>query len=80
MGKGFWIKRFIVVLVGAFVVIAGAQMLKGHEVLYSITQGAIWSFLSAIVFTAARLYQSRQGQHCAICKDTPEMQDDSGRK
>lgn len=74
MGTTFWIKRFLVVLVGAFVIIGAAQMLKGHDLPYSVTQAAIWGSITATVFTVARLYQSRRGQHCAICKDTPEMQ------
>lgn len=73
MGTAFWIKRFLTVLVGASVVIGGAQMLKGHGLQYCATQGAIWGFLSATVFTGARVFQSRRGQHCAICRDTPKM-------
>lgn len=74
MGAAFWIKRFLIVLVGAFVIIGAAQMLKGHALLYSAAQGAIWGAITATVFTAARFFQSRVGQHCAVCKDTPEMQ------
>ncbi len=74
MSTGFWVKRFLTVLVGAFVIICAAQLLKGHDVAYSVSQAAIWSTLSALVFTAARFFQARRGQHCAICKDTPEMQ------
>jgi len=69
----FWIKRFFTVLMGAFVVIGVVQMLKGHDVPYSVTQAAIWSVAAATVFTVGRLYQSHRGRHCAICKDTPEM-------
>jgi hypothetical protein len=78
MGTAFWIKRFLTVLVGAFVIICVAQMLKGHDFYYAATQGAIWGVITATVFTVARLYQSSKAQHCAICKDTPEMQQ-SGR-
>lgn len=74
MGTGFWIKRFLVVLAGAFAVICAAQLLKGHDLAYSATQGVIWSAISATVFTVARFFQARRGRHCAICKDTPEMQ------
>lgn len=74
MGTVFWIKRFFTVLAGAFLVICAAQMLKGHALPYAATEAAIWGTISATVFTAARLYQSRKGQHCAICQDTPEMQ------
>ncbi|HWU76162.1 MAG TPA: hypothetical protein VN043_06645 [Rhodanobacter sp.] len=73
MGTTFWIKRFLAVLVGSFVIIGAAQMLKGHDSRYSLTQAAIWGAITATVFTVGRLYQSRRGQHCAICKDTPEM-------
>jgi hypothetical protein len=70
----FWIKRFLTVLVGAFVIIGAAQLIKSKDIPYALTQGAIWSVISASVFTVARIFQSRRGQHCAVCKDTPEMQ------
>lgn len=76
MSTGFWVKRFLTVLVGAFAIICVAQLLKGHGLAYSATQGAIWGTLSAAIFTVARFFQAKRGQHCAICKDTPEMQQD----
>ena len=80
MGTIFWIKRFLTVFVGAFVIIGTAQMLKGHDLPYSVSQGAIWSAMAATVFTVTRFFRSRRGQHCAVCKDTPEMQQiDHGR-
>lgn len=74
MGKGFWIKRFLLVLVAAFAVICAAQLLKGRALDYATTHAALWSVVTALVFTGARYFQARRGQHCAICKDTPEMQ------
>jgi hypothetical protein len=74
VGTGFWIRRFLIVLAGAFVIICVAQLLKGQNLAYSATQGAIWGAVSATVFTVARFFQARRGQHCAICNDTPEMQ------
>lgn len=73
MGTTFWIKRFFTVLMGAFIVIGVVQMLKGHDLRYSVTEAAIWGVITATVFTVGRLYQSHRGRHCAICKDTPEM-------
>jgi hypothetical protein len=73
MGTAFWIRRFLTVLVLVGVIVALVQWLKGHSWQYASTQGAIWGSLSAAVFTVARIYQSRRKQHCAICKDTPEM-------
>lgn len=73
---GFWIKRFLAVLAGAFAIICVAQLLKGHDVAYAATQAAIWSIVSGLVFTVARFFQSRRGQHCVVCKDTLEMRQD----
>jgi len=73
MGIKFWIRRFVTVFFGALLVIAGAQMLKGRGVSYAIRQGFLWAAISASVFTLGRMYQSRRGQHCAICNDTPEI-------
>lgn len=78
MGIGFWIRRFLTVLAGAFAVICAAQLLKGHGLMYSASQGLFWAIVAAAVFTGSRIYQSRRGQHCAICKDTPEMQQQNG--
>ena len=73
MGASFWIRRFLTVLFSAFVIIGGVQLLKGHSPSYAAFQAAVWSLLSATVFTVSRFFQARRGQHCALCKDTPEM-------
>jgi len=73
VGTAFWVRRFFTVLVLVGIIVALAQWAKGNTFQYAITQGAIWGCVSAAVFTVARIYQSRRKQHCAICKDTPEM-------
>ena len=77
MGKAFWIRRSLSVFALAFLVIAAAQFLKGHKLAYAATQAALWSLVASTVFTASRIYQSRRGQHCALCRDTPEMHSDN---
>ncbi len=79
MGTAFWIRRFLVVLVWAFAIIGVAQWAKGHDVGYAATQGAIWGLISAAIFTAARYRQAGKGQHCALCKDTPEMNNEEDK-
>jgi hypothetical protein len=74
MGTAFWVRRFLFVFAIAVCVISVAQFLKGHDLRYSLTQGLIWAAISASIFTGARIYQSSKGVHCAICRDTPEMQ------
>ncbi|MBD3668966.1 MAG: hypothetical protein HUJ16_13445 [Kangiella sp.] len=77
MGYSLWIKRFITILTAAFIVIAGAQYLKNNDLSYALLQGAIWAPITATLFTVSRFFQAKRGQHCALCKDTPEMRDES---
>jgi hypothetical protein len=72
VGTAFWIRRFFTVFAAAFAIIVAAQMAKGRDAAYSATQAALWGFASALVFTVVRYFQSRAGQHCEVCKDTPE--------
>jgi hypothetical protein len=78
VGTAFWIRRFLTVLALVGIIVALAQVAKGHTLEYAIAQGGIWGCISAAVFTVARIYQSRRKQHCAICKDTPEMSQSEG--
>ncbi|WP_159015989.1 hypothetical protein [Cognatiluteimonas profundi] len=80
MGSLFWIRRYLTVFVFAFLVIAVAQLLKGHTNRYAVVQGLIWAAVSASIFTGSRIWQSRRGRHCALCRDTPEMLQKSGAK
>lgn len=73
MGTRFWIKRFFVVFAGAFIVIALTQWLKGHSLDYAAREAALWGGIAATIFTVSRFIQTRNGQHCAICQDTPEL-------
>lgn len=75
MGTCFWTRRFVVVFLGALVVIGAGQLLQGRTLDHALSHGGLWAFVAATVFTAVRLYQARRGRHCAICRDTAEMQD-----
>jgi hypothetical protein len=76
MGTAFWIKRFLVVLAGAFAIISLAQAIRGRSFEYAAMQGAIWGVIGATIFTITRFRQARKGQHCALCRDTPEMREE----
>jgi len=76
VSAAFWIKRFLLVLVAAFAIICGVQLLKGQDFEYSATQGALWGVISAAIFTAAQYRQMRRAQHCALCQDAPEVKDE----
>jgi len=72
MGNRFWLTRFLTVLTGAFIVITVVQLIKGHDRGFALSEGAFWGLIAAAVFTAARMVQSRRGQYCALCADTPD--------
>jgi hypothetical protein len=71
MGTTFWIRRYVLTLVLAFVVFAGAHLLRGRPFESSVVEALIWSVIFASIFVGTRMYQSRKGVHCAICNDTP---------
>lgn len=72
MGRSFWIKRFVVVTVIVFLVLMVAELVKGHGLEASLSFSAMWSLIAGSVFTGARIYHSRRGRYCAICRDSPE--------
>jgi len=74
MSTAFWIKRFFLALVVAFAILFVAHDVEGHGAAESLRFSALWAIISAAIFTGTRIYRSRRDQHCAICKDTPEMQ------
>jgi len=74
MGLMFWLRRFFVVFCIAFVVIASAHLLRGHDVMSSLSESLLWAMISANIFTASRIHQSRKGIHCALCNDIPGTQ------
>ena len=78
MNKAKLIRGFLVVLAGAFIVVAGAQLLKGHPVEYAASEGMLWSVITAVVFTVARAYRLRKGQYCAACGDLQPMSGPDG--
>ena len=78
--KAKLIRGFFVVLAGAFVVIAAAQLLKGNTLEYAASEGLLWAVISATISTGARAYRLRKGQYCAVCGDLPPAaSDESGR-
>lgn len=73
MKPTFWIKRFFVVLIVAFSLLLVVGLLKKRSLENTMVESAIWAGATAVVFVTARFFQSRRGQHCAMCRDTPEM-------
>lgn len=66
-GVGFWIKRFVTVLLLAFVVIGLGQLARGRGLEHALTEAAIWSPITAAVYLAAVWYHWRKGRYCRAC-------------
>lgn len=78
MGKAFWVRRYLTVFALAFVMIAASHLFRGRSLEHAVSEALLWSIITATVFTVARLYQSRRGQYCAVCRDTPEFHQPPG--
>jgi len=73
MKLSFWIRRFLVVFTGAFAVLFAVAILRGRSADTGATESAIWSLVATSIFLTTRIIRSRQGQHCELCRDTPEF-------
>ncbi len=73
MKLSFWIRRFLVVCLGAFAVLFAVALLRGRSAATAATESAIWSLVATIIFITTRVIRSRRGQHCELCRDTPEL-------
>jgi len=75
MPLSFWIKRFLTVFLGAFVVLLVVGILKEKAFAVAAKEAALWAGIAATIFLATRIYRSRKGQHCELCGDTPQMRE-----
>ncbi|PUA29247.1 MAG: hypothetical protein B0W54_01195 [Cellvibrio sp. 79] len=72
MSYKFWLVRFFLVFAAAFIVIAGAQYLKSHSMIFALTQGAIWAPITAAIYLAVLIYKFRKNPVCFIKDDEPK--------
>ena len=67
MNTLLWPRRFAIIFSIAFVVIAGAQLLRGRTAEDAVLHSLMWSTISAAIFVAAQAYRERRRERCAIC-------------
>lgn len=70
----FWLRRFMLMFCLAFTVIVCAHLLRGHELMFSLSESLLWATISANIFMFTRIYHSRKGRYCALCIDIAERQ------
>jgi hypothetical protein len=73
MPLSFWIKRFVTVFLGAFIILLAVGILKGHAFATAAGESALWAAIAATIFIVTRIYRSKKGQHCELCGDTAQM-------
>lgn len=78
MKPTFWIRRFLFVFAGAFAVLVAAGLVRGRPWPVILADSALWAALAAGLFVATRLYHSRRGRHCELCRDMPEATHNGG--
>ena len=76
MKSTFWIKRFLVVFAGIFVILLAVYILRGRAPRSALLESALWSLIATSIFLVNRLIRSRKGQACELCRDTPELAQD----
>lgn len=64
MSYKFWLIRFLIVFVFAFIVIAGAQYLKSQNAVFALIQGVIWAPVTAAIYLTVLLYKFRKNPVC----------------
>jgi hypothetical protein len=75
MGPVFWLRRFGLVALGIFLLLAAVYLLRGRGAETALPEAGFWALLSALIFTAGRMLQAGRGRECALCRDTPQSQD-----
>ena len=65
----FWVKRFFLVAIPAFIFLAAVYLARGMARPVALREAALWSFLSASIFVGTRIYYLSQGKECALCND-----------
>lgn len=72
MGTLFWIRRFLIVYLIGFAVIAASHLLRGRPMDQALTEAAMWGALAAAIFVAEAIYRFRKAAACALCADEPD--------
>lgn len=72
----FFAKRFLIVLVGAFIVLMAVALVRGRSWQQALGDSALWASIAATIFIVTRIYRSSRGEACALCGDPGQGQCD----
>jgi len=80
MPLSFWIRRFITVFAGVFLVLFAVGLVKGRSLPQVAFESAVWSGAATSLFVATRLYHLSKGRRCELCQDAPPETSESSEK
>lgn len=69
MGRMFWLKRFLLALVGAGLVLFAVELLKGHELRQAVEFAVLWGIAFAALFTLVGYVRYRRNPACMMPAD-----------
>lgn len=73
MGRTTWIRRYLTVFAGCFLLLAAVAALKGHSLREATSHGFLWGAISALIFTGSQRYQAGRGRACGWCATPPDL-------
>jgi phosphatidylglycerophosphate synthase len=69
MGAAFWVKRFLLALAVAFVVLFVAELAKGHSQVVALQFAGLWGLATGTIFTLASYVRYRRNPACWLPSD-----------
>lgn len=65
----FWVKRFFLIAIPAFVLLSAVYLARGRATPVALRDATLWAAISASIFVGARVYHLSRGWECALCND-----------
>ena len=66
MGSRFWIKRFILSLLGSGAILFCVELAKGHERTAAVQFAIVWGLAFAVLFTGIGYFKFKRNPACML--------------
>ena len=66
MGASFWIKRFIIALLGSSILLFCIELAKGHERAAAAQFAIVWGLAFAVLFTGIGYFRFNRNPACML--------------
>ncbi len=72
MKASFWIKRFLISLLGSGVLLFGVELAKGHTQAAAAQFAIIWGSVFAVLFTGIGYIRFKRSPACMLPENRPK--------